>query len=148
MGRRAERGLVRDRRGAERLGRRLEALVVGLRTAVAEPLLGVLLEERLEVLARVGLEGLEGLPELHRRGGVLDGDVAAVLDVRARRRARLEVDEEVALEEDARAHLQLRVLVDRQPVAVDVHRHDRSRRVALALHVLHLPHVHAGDPDR
>ena len=119
----AERRLIRDRRGPERLRRGVEPLVVGLGAAVAEALLGVLLEERLEVLPRVRLKRLEELAELHGRGGVLHRDVAAVLDPRARRRPGLEVDEEVALEEDARADLHLRVLVDREALLLDLHGH-------------------------
>ena len=64
------------------------------------------------------------------------------------RRARLEVDEEVALEEDARAHLHLGVLVDRQAarrsiviVITDVVVSSPARST-----LLHLADVHAGDP--
>src|SRR5207248_8436132 len=94
----------------------------GLGPAVAETLLRVLLEERLEVLADVGLQRGQDLPELDRGRRLLDRNVAAILDRRRVRRARLQVHEEVALEEDARPDLELRVLVDRQALLVDLHR--------------------------
>ena len=66
-----------------------------------------------------------------------------------RGRAGLEVHEEVALEEDARPDLQLRVLVDRQALVLDLHRHARAAGgVVHRLDALDLADVDAGDPHR
>ena len=59
-------------------------------------------------VARVALQRGQHLVELHRRRRLGDRDRVAVVDGRRRRRARRDVDEEVALEEDARADLQRR----------------------------------------
>ena len=67
----------------------------------------------------------------------------------APRASPVEVDEEVALEEDPRADLIVRVGVQRQPVAVDPHVDDRG--LAAAGDVAHagdLADVDAGDPHR
>ena len=50
----------------------------------------------------------------------LTGIVVAVVELRRRRRARREVDEEVALEEDARADLGVRVVVDRPALVLSI----------------------------
>src|SRR5207245_10998604 len=83
----AERGVVGDRGVAQRARGVLQALVVGLRAAVAAALLRVLVEERLEVLAGVGLERREQLAELHGRGGLLHRDRGAGLEVGRRGRS-------------------------------------------------------------
>ena len=57
-----------------------------------------------------------------------------------------EVDEEVALEEDARADLGGRVLVERQAVLVDLHHHERLVGALLRLDRLDLADLDAGDP--
>ena len=85
-----------------------------------------LVEQVAQVLARVALQRGQHLVELHRRRRLRDLDRVAVVEHRRRRRARREVDEEVALEEDARPDLGGRVLVDRQ------RRGPRSRSVTTA----------------
>ena len=59
-----------------------------------------------------------------------------------------EVDEEVALEEDARPDLGGRVLVERQAVLVDLHHHERLVGALLRLDRLDLADLDAGDPHR
>jgi len=51
-------------------------------------------------VAGVGLQRGQDLVQLHRRAGVLDLDRVAVAELGRARRARVDVDEEVALEED------------------------------------------------
>ena len=59
----------------------------------------------------------------------------------------LDVEEEVALEEDARADLDAGVAVDRQRLVLELHRHrDRGRVAAHRLDLRDLADVHAGDP--
>ena len=64
------------------------------------------------------------------------------------RRARLEVDEEVALEEDARADLGRRVLVQRQRGVVELQHQHGAVGALHALDGLDLADLHARDPDR
>src|SRR3712207_8111719 len=74
----------------------------------------VLVEQRLEVLAGVGLQRGEDLVELDRRGRVLHGDRLAVLELRS---------EEHTSELQSRQYLLCRLLVEKkktppeQPVA-------------------------------
>ena len=117
----AQRGLVDDRGVAVGALPVRDRAVEGLRAALVERV-AVLVEQRLEVLARVGLQRGQQLVELDRHGGLVDRDRAVVGDLRRARRARLEVDEEVALEEDARADLGARVVVDRAAGLADGHR--------------------------
>ena len=137
----------------ERLGRGLAAgrgvgvAIVGRARLRVEPLREPV-EQVAQVLARVALQRGEDLVELHRRRGAGDLDRVAGLELRRRRRAGLEVDEEVALEEDARADLGGRVLVDRQPGVVDLHDHERLVGALPGLDRLDLAHVDAGDPHR
>ena len=91
----------------------------------------------------------EDLVELDRRAGLVDRDRVAVVELGARRRAGLQVDEEVALEEDARADRHRGVLVDRQALLVDPHRHERGLLAVLdVLDLGDLADVDAGDPHR
>ena len=117
--------------------------LVGQRGAVA-------VEQPLEAVARVGLQRGQDLVELHGRGGLGRRDRVAVAQRRRLGRARREVDELVALEEDARPDLQRRVLVDRQAGLVDLHRDERQVAVAALVgrDLLDLADVHARDPDR
>ena len=92
---------------------------------------GVLLQQRPQVLARLGLQGGQHLVELHRRGRLLGRDRRAAGQLRLVRRARAQLDEVVALQEQARAHLELGVLVDRQAGVVDLHGHARVARAVL-----------------
>ena len=122
----AEERLVDQRRVLEGAGRGLVELPEALGAAVLDQRVAELLEEDLEVargrpdwsvvrtwsscteadvwvtgkMWSVGASGDSGLPGLH-------------------------VDEQVALEEQARAQLEGRVLLDRQALVVDLHRHDR-----------------------
>jgi hypothetical protein len=86
-----------------------------------------LLDERPQAVARVVVERAEHLVELHRRGGVRQRDRASVAQLRSRRRARPQVDVEVALQEQVRADLQRRVAMDRPALVVDRHLDDRGR---------------------
>jgi hypothetical protein len=93
------------------------------RTGAAAPhRSGVLAQQRLQVGAGVGVEHRQHLGQRHRAAGLGDRHGAAVLDRLGLRRARLEVDEEVALEQDARPDLHVRVLVHRQRVLPQLHR--------------------------
>ena len=76
-------------------------------------------ERPLQALARRRLERREDLVDLDRRRRLGDRDRAAVGELRRARAARIEVEEEVALEEEARADLDRRVLVDRLALVVD-----------------------------
>jgi hypothetical protein len=142
----AARGLLHYRRAA------IGVLPVGDRAPVAVGALGldrtrVLAQERLQVLARVGLERGEHLPQLDRRARLLDREHAAALDLAGVGGARLELEEPVALEEQPWADLQARVAVDRQALVVDLH--PDQRPLAAGAGVLdrnHLAHVHARDP--
>lgn len=91
----------------------------------------------------------EHLAELHRRGGLVDRDHALLVEHLRRRRARLKVHELVALEEDARPNLELRVLMNREAVVLDLH---RNHRPVLALaergDLLDDADLDAGDADR
>jgi hypothetical protein len=163
---RPEERLVEDRRVAQCLGRVVERVVERLgagvalgprvraaqrlrvrRRRVAVERAAVLLEQRLEVLARVRLERREDVVELDRRRGLRHPDRVARLERGRPRRARLQVDEEVALEEDPWPDLHRRVLVDRQPRLGDLHLDDREVGVLVAADLLDLADVHARDAD-
>ena len=77
--------------------------------AAVREALRVLAQEDLEVAARVALERGQHVAELHRRRRLGHRDRAAVIELLGGRCARLEVDEEVALEEDPRPDLGRRV---------------------------------------
>ena len=110
---------------------------------------GVLLEQRPQVLAGLGLQRGQHLVELHRRGRLLGRKRRPAGQLGRARRPRAQLDEVVALQEQARAHLELGVLVDRQAGVVDLHGHARVARAVLQrLDRLDLPHVHARDPHR
>ena len=64
------------------------------------------------------------------------------------RRPGLDLDEVVALEEDARAHLHRRVAVDRQAGLLDRHHDDGGVRALVRLDGLDLADLDAGDPHR
>ena len=101
-----------------------------LRRGGAVERVAVALHQLLEVAPRVRLQRAQHLVELHGRRGLARADRAPVRQVGRAGRARAQVHEEVALQEDPRADLQLGVAVDRQPVLVDLHRHLRERGVA------------------
>jgi hypothetical protein len=162
----AEQRLVHQGRAAERLGAvargvvqrlggglpphvRVLVEVLGRARLVAQGA-AELADHRLEVGARVGLERGEHLVDLHRARGLRQRQGVARLELGCARAPRLELHEEVALEEDARADLQLGVLVDRETRVVDLHRdHRRARVLALErLDALDLAHLNAGDPYR
>ena len=159
---RPEQRLVDDRASAQSVGGVLERLVqrltrgeapdlrvlVGVlaRLGLAADRVAVAHEQLLEVLARARVEGPEDLVDLDRRRGLRGGDREAVIRHLGLWRPRTQVEEQVALEEDARPHLHLRVLVDREGVLVELHRHDdRGGAVAGRLDPRDLPDVHAGD---
>ena len=106
------------------------------------------LQHALEVLARVALQRRQDLVELHRRGRLGDLDRVAGVELGRARRARLEVDEEVALEEDARPDLGRRVLVQRQRGVVELQHQHGAVGALDALDGLDLADLHARDPDR
>src|SRR5439155_18477063 len=101
-------------------------------------------QEGLQVRARVAVQSVEHLVELHRIRGLRDRDRVARGHRPGGRAAGLQFDEPVAFEEDARADLERRVGVDRQALRFDFHRHDAG--VALTLDGTHLADVDAGDP--
>jgi hypothetical protein len=91
----------------------------------------------------------EHLRELHRAGGPVDRDRVAVVHLVAGRRAGRQVDEEVALQEDARPDLRGRVGVDRPAPVADGERDRRRQRAgARVLDLLDLADLDAGDPHR
>src|SRR5205085_10279265 len=90
----------------------------------------------------------EDLVELHRATRLRERDHPAVGQLAAGGGAGLQVDVEVALEEQPRADLQLRVAVHRAAVVVDPHGHYGELRVAPAPDPLDLADVDARDPDR
>ena len=139
-------GLRGHRALRERLVRGLPRLVERLRSAVGESLPQAR-KQQLEVVARVLLERREDLVQLNRRCRLRDRDRVPLVGGRRRRAARLQVDEEVALEEDARPHLDRRVLVDRQRVVFECERDDRGAALT-ALDLLHLADLDARDPHR
>ena len=141
----AERGLAGDRPVAVGLLPVLRRLAEA-RGALAVERLRVLVEEGLEVLAGVGLERRQHLAEVDRRGRLRGGDrVVVVLQLGRRRRAGTEVDEGVALEEDARADLERRVAVDRQALVGDLHLDEAALAALERLDLRHLADVDAGD---
>src|SRR4029078_279559 len=97
-------------------------LVEALGAAVREAL-RVRAQEGLQVAARVALERRQQVAGLNRRRVPRYRDHAALGELGGRRRAGLEVDEEVALEEDARPDLELRALLYRAPLALALHGH-------------------------
>jgi hypothetical protein len=103
-----------------------EQLLEGLRPVVLDQRVAELVEERLQVRANVGLERRQHLVDLHRVRRLLDGEDVVLLGLGRIRAARLEVHEEVALEEQARSQLHLRVLVERERVVLEAHR-DQGR---------------------
>ena len=143
----AERRVVDER--AVAVGRLpvLDRVVEALGAAAGERL-RVLAQEGLEVLARVALQRGQQVAELDRRRRLGDRDRVAVVELRRRRRARLEVDEEVALEEDARPDLELGVALQRQALVL-ASRSSRARRPARPRRgstALTLPDLDARDP--
>jgi hypothetical protein len=128
-----------------RLHQRHEALEVPRAAAVDRFRQAV--HEAREVLARAGSQRRQDLVELDRRRGLRERDRAALGEDRRGGRAGPQVDEEVALEEQPRAHLERGVAVQRQPGLLDRHRHDR-RRAGPALDLLDLADLDARDPHR
>ena len=115
-------------RVVQRLGRRL-AVHVRVLVARRRPRVGLLISpsprpfsRSCKRLAVVGLQRGQDFVELHRRRRLRDRDRVAVADLLATRRAGRQIHEEVALEEDARADLGRRVVVDRQALLVHLHR--------------------------
>ena len=106
------------------------------------------LEHLLKVRARVGLQRGEHLVQLDRGGGLADADRGAVVDGRTRRRSGTQVDEEVALEEDARADLHGGVLVNGERPVLQLHRHHRRVGVLVSGDPGDLSDVDARDPHR
>ena len=134
-----EERLVHLGRVAERAGRGLVDLAEALRTACPEGP-AELVEQDLEVRADVPLERREDLVDLDRDRGLADGERVAVLRLWSAGRARLEIDEQVALKEEPRAQLHRRVLVEWQRRLLQLHGHDRrGRRHALRLGVVRCP---------
>ena len=137
---------VGRRRGAERLPEALGAAVA--LKGVAE-----LLEEELQVVAHRLLQGGQHLVELDRDLGLPLWNQRAAVELGGAWAARLQVDEQVALEEEAGAELHGRVLADREGGVVELHRH-HGRVLAIAvpvgevLDLGHLADIDAGDPDR
>jgi hypothetical protein len=97
----AEQRLVDLRRVAEGAGRDAVQGLQRLRTVVVDQRGSELVEEDLQVLAGVGLEGAgQDLVELDGVGRLLRRErVVGVVDLGRRRAAGLDVDEQVALEE-------------------------------------------------
>ena len=171
-GRCTEQSLVDDRRVpggglpvveglVDRLGRRqpldlriLRGVIGGAGLVVQG--LAVALEQLLQVGPVGRLQRREDLVELDRGRGLGDGDRVAVRQAVGARAAGADIEEEVALQEDARPDLHLRVAVHRLPVVVDGEGHLRvvagavagEPALADALHALDLADVDAGDPDR
>ncbi len=110
--------LRHDRALRERLVRRLPRLVERLGASVRETF-AERGQQQLQVRARVRLKRRQDLVELHRRRGLRDRERVALVDDRRAGAARLQVDEEVALQEDPRPHLERGVLVDRKRVVIE-----------------------------
>ncbi len=158
----AEQGLVDDRRVAtrrpavaqrlvERLGAGLAVHVGVLADVVRRGRLvrqrGAEARERLlQALARWRLQRRQHLVDLHGRRRLRHRDVLAVVEDRGARAARVDVEEEVALQEQARPDLDRRVGVDRLARLVDAEGH--VDRVALALDRRDLADVDARNPHR
>ena len=104
-------------------------------------------QQGLEPGAGVGLKRGQDLVELNRLGGLGQRQRVAVVQERRGGGAGREVDEEVALQEDARADLQRGVAVQRQSLRAELHRHDRGVAARLAVDAGDLADVDAGDPD-
>ena len=103
-------------------------------------------QQLLQVLARVALQGRQHLVELDGRGRLRDRDRVPGLQLRRARRSRLEVHEEVALEEDARADLGRRVLVQRERGVLELHHQQGVVGAFDRLDGLDLAHLDARDP--
>ena len=129
--RQTARGLRGDRGGRERARGRLEAAVDRLGAPVLQG--GrVLAQDDPQRVTPGQVERLQDLVELHRRRRLCQRDGAAVGEISGGRRPRVQVDEEVALQEQARAHLHGGVAVQRQAPVGDLQRHDRRRPGAAA----------------
>ena len=158
----AQQGLVDLGAALERGGRVLVGVVEGLGrglpaggavgvAVVGRARLGVqadgeAVEQVAEVLAAVALQRGQDLVELHGGRRPRDLDDVPVGELRRGRRPRGQVDEEVALEEDARPDLGGRVLVDRQRGVLELERHERLVGALLGLDGLDLADRDAGDP--
>src|SRR4029453_15990633 len=104
----AAQALENDRRALERaLPVRVAAVEVA--RAAAVPCRRELAQGRLELRARRRVQRREDLVHLPGPRGLAERDRVAVAERRRARRARLDVDEEVAVEEDARPDLHRRV---------------------------------------
>jgi hypothetical protein len=145
------------RAGLERLVERLAAAHAAHRRVLDGVLrrrrLGVerlaeALQRLLERRARVGLQRGQHLVELDRRRGLRHRDQPAVVELAGAGRARLEVDVEVALEEQPRPDLHRRVAVDRLAVVVDAQRDDREVGLLVAPDLDDLADVDARDAHR
>jgi hypothetical protein len=99
-----------------------------------------------EIVALRLAQRVENLVELHRGRRVRDRDVVSGIELGRAGAARIEVDEEVALEEDAGPDGREGVLANRSALVLD--REGDLRRVALRLDLEHLADVDAGNADR
>ena len=117
----------------------------------------VLREQQLEVVPRITLQRAQHLVDLHRLGPLRDRERVAVTHRRRGGGPRLDVDEEVALQEDPRANRERGVRVQRQADVIDLHRDVGHLALLLGpggqLAALHRgdvgdhADVDAGDPD-
>ena len=112
--------------------------------------LAALGQEQAQVGPGVAVERREDLVDVRVRRGVGERDRVAVLELVVVRvgvgvRARVELEEHV-LQARLRAEQDRRVLVDRQELAVDVHRHDRV--TVLVVDGRDVADANAGHPDR
>jgi hypothetical protein len=136
-----DRGGVAEERREDREGlvERHRALLVERRTELGQG--------AAQLLARAGLQRRQHLVELDRDPGLADRDRVPVIELLGRRRAGVQVDEEVALEEGPGADLGGRVAAHRQSLVLD--RDDRGRAVTgAALDLFDDADVHARDPHR
>src|ERR671911_414709 len=99
-----------------RAGRRPVELLESLRAAVVHERGAELVEEDLQVLTNVRLKGGQDLVELDGDRRLVEREHVVVGYLRRARGARLYVHEQVALEEEARAKLERRVVLDRAPL--------------------------------
>ncbi len=106
----------------------------------------VAFEQAAEVGAHRRLQRRQHLVELNRYRGAADRDRAATVHLGRAGAARVEVDEEVALEEDPRSDLGVGVAVDRTALLFDGEGDGRGAAVAARLD--HFADVDAGDPHR
>ena len=103
-------------------------------------------EEVLQVGARFGVQRIEHLVDLHRVGRLRDRQRRPRGELGRRGAARLQFDEPVPFQEDARADLDGRVGVDRKALVFDFHAHDAH--VTFAVDRAHLADVDARDAHR